>query len=136
MLRFLFLAFPTLVIVLALFQLGLDRLGLEGPVELPARFLLGRLVLETSGLIVLFLLMRGGQVNRWLAGLAAGWVAWIFRGPVLMLTVAGSGRMAPDSWWILVAAWLALYTTCGLILAALGGFGRQRPPVAGFGETT
>ena len=135
LLRFLFLAFPTLAILLAMFQLGLDRLGLEGPVDLPTRLLLGRLVLEAAGLIALFLMMRGGQVNRWFAGLAAGWVGWIFRGPVLMLTVAGSGRLAPSSWWNLVLAWLVLYTLCGLVLAALGGFGDKPKPVAGFGDT-
>ncbi len=46
-------------------------------------------------------------------------MAWIFRGPVLVLTVAETLGRGPDPWWSLSLRWLALYSLAGLLLALL-----------------
>ncbi len=116
MLRFLLLAPPLVLLALGAFHYGGELLGLAVP-DLPAPFLLGLWLLEASGLVALFLLVRERRLNRWVAGIASAWIAWIFRGPVLALSVAAGGR----TWGPLVLAWLALYTVCGLLTASVAG---------------
>jgi hypothetical protein len=128
LLRFLVLSFPLLLLALGAFHFATEALELSVP-ELPAPYLLGLWVLEALGLVALFLLVRERGLDRWLAGLAASWTAWIFRGPVLVLTAAGSSRLPAGSWWTLVLAWLGLYTVCGLLMAAVAG-GLEREPSA------
>ena len=125
MLRFLVLSLPLLLLALGVFHFAAEALGLPVP-ELPAPYLLGLWVLEALGLAALFLLVRERNLGRWLAGLAAGWTAWLFRGPVLALAAAGVSPMPLGSWWTLVLAWLVLYTVCGLLMAAVAG-GLERP---------
>lgn len=120
MLRFLVLALPLLLLALALFHFGSEALDLPLP-QLTAPYLLGLWLLEATGLVGIFLLVRERHLNRWLAGLAGAWSAWIFRGPVLALTAAGSSSLSAGSWWRLVAAWLVLYTVCGLLMATVAG---------------
>lgn len=118
--RFLVLALPLLLLALALFHFGSEALDLPLP-ELSAPYLLGLWLLEATGLVGIFLLVRERRMNRWLAGLAGSWSAWIFRGPVLALTAAGASTVAAGSWRTLVLAWLGLYTVCGLLMAAVAG---------------
>jgi hypothetical protein len=118
--RFLVLALPLLLLALALFHFGSEALDLPLP-QLPAPYLLGLWLLEATGLVGIFLLVRERRMNRWLAGLAGSWSAWIFRGPVLALTAAGTSTVAAGSWRTLVLAWLGLYTVCGLLMAAVAG---------------
>jgi len=89
------------------------------PGALPAPQLLGRWLVEATGLVALYLLVRERGLGRWLAGLASGWTAWIFRGPVLVLTVANASRLSASAWWDLSAAWFGLYTVCGLVMASV-----------------
>jgi len=118
--RFLVLALPLLLLALALFHFGSEALDLPLP-QLSAPYLLGLWLLEAIGLVGVFVLVRERQLNRWLAGLAGAWSAWIFRGPVLALTAAGSSSLSAGSWWRLVLAWLVLYTVCGLLMATVAG---------------
>jgi hypothetical protein len=99
------------------------------PGALPAPQLLGRWLLEATGLVALYLLVRERGLGRWLAGLASGWTAWIFRGPVLVLTVANASRLSASAWWNLSAAWFGLYTVCGLVMASVARSleGREEP---------
>ena len=117
---FRFLVLPLLLLALGLFHFGSEAAGLPLP-RVPAPYLLGLWLLESLGLVALFLLVRDRRLGRWLAGLAVAWAAWIFRGPVLALTTAGASSVSGGDWWKLVLAWLALYTVCGVLMAAVAG---------------
>ncbi len=115
------LALPLVILAQALFHFGVEALDLARPQALPAPYLLGLWVLEGLGLVALFALVRERHLNRWAAGLAAAWTAWVFRGPVLALTVAGASTLSAHAWWTLVIGWFGLYTVCGLLMAAVAG---------------
>lgn len=127
MLRFLLVALALLLIVLALFALAMDALDLtpngsrvdfrQG--RLPRRVAVGTWALEALGLTALFLLVRGRLGPWWLDGLAAGWIAWVFRGPLLVLTAVAATGTDQSAWWSMALAWLLLYSVCGLILGAV-----------------
>ena len=130
MLRFLSIALPTLLLILALFGVVVDTLDLEpragsvlrfstGAAAVPAIVVLGGWIMETCGLLALFLLAQGRCGNRWLDGLVAGWLAWVFRGPIFVVTIVVATRQAQDPWWRLALAWWVLYSVCGLALAAI-----------------
>lgn len=120
-LRFLLLALPSLALVISAFHFGWDQLGLGGTAGLPPRVVFASWLLEAVGLTTLFLLLHAGDRGRWLAGIATAWIAWVFRGPLLVLTLVGAARLPHDPWWTAVLGWLALYTLCGLLLALLAG---------------
>jgi len=117
--RFLILALPLVVLAIALAHFAGEALGLAQPGTLPAPYLLGRWLLEGVGLVALYVLIHERGLGRWLAGLAAAWTAWLFRGPVLMLTVGGSSRLSSAAWWRLLAVWFVLYTICALAMAVV-----------------
>ncbi len=115
------LALPLVILARALFYFGVEALDLPRPEGLPAPYLLGLWVLEALGLVALYALVRERRLNRWVAGLAAAWTAWVFRGPVLVLTAAGASTLSSHAWWTLALGWLGLYTVCGLLMAAVAG---------------
>ena len=120
MLRFLLIAVLASVLLLGLGTLAFDWAdgGSFGP-KIDGRFVLGGWALEAIALSALFLLVQGRGGSWWLDGLLTAWMAWIFRGPVLVLSVAqvlGRGR---DPWWDMSLRWLVLYSLCGLLLAVL-----------------
>lgn len=121
--RFLLLALPLLVLTMALFHFALEAFG-RAPdtapgVVLPAWLTLGTWCLEAVGLAALFLLIHGRGNGRWLSGLLTGWIAWVFRGPLLVLAVVSFGGLAPGPWWSLAFSWWILYSLCGLLLGGL-----------------
>lgn len=127
--RFLIVAIPLLLLafVLHAFALsglgwmpdldGLSRYGLGPVTDPPPALQLGGWILETLALTALFLLVQGRSGSWWLDGLATGWIAWVFRGPVMVLTIERWSRLPRDPWWPLALRWLVLYTVCGLLLA-------------------
>lgn len=127
--RFLLFALPLLVVLSALFHLALEILGLEpelGPLVgwhagdgLPGSLILATWGLEALALTALYLLVDARGGSRWLNGLLAAWIAWVFRGPLLVMTAVGFGGHPPEPWWGLAARWFVLYTLAGLLLAAL-----------------
>jgi hypothetical protein len=127
--RFLVLAFALLVLTMAVFAFALDTFGLIpstreadfgfGRGELPAGAVLGTWGLEAMALIALYLLVQGRSHAWWMDGLATGWLAWVFRGPLLVVTVVGAARLPPDPWWAMTLRWLLLYSLCGLMVAAV-----------------
>jgi hypothetical protein len=138
--RFLVLALPLLLVLFALFHLGLEVAGYEpelgplvgwraGSYGLPGGWVLATWALEALGLAALYLLIVGPGAPRFASGLLAGWIAWVFRGPLLVITAVGYGGMAHAPWWRLSLRWLLLYTLAGALLGALGG--RLRRPLAG-----
>ena len=120
MFRFILLAVFSLVLLIGVGTLGFDAAdgGSFGP-RLGGYDLLGGWALEAVALSALFLLVQGRGGSWWLDGLLTAWIAWIFRGPVLVLAVAeqlGGGR---DPWWDLALRWLVIYTLAGLLLGLL-----------------
>lgn len=126
LLRFLALAIPVLLLTLGLCHFAADMLGIEtgpslGSAEaLPALYVVGAWLLEAVALTALFLLVAGRTSARLLDGLFTGLCAWLFRGPVLVLTTASIYRSKVDLLWTASLVWLGIYLLCGILLARLG----------------
>jgi hypothetical protein len=128
--KFLFLSLPILVLTMALFRAvqgalghGDELLRAAAP-TLPIWIIVGTWILEAVGLSALFLLIQGAGGNRLINGLLSGWIAWIFRGPLLVVAVVTVGGQPAGPWWSLALSWWLLYTLCGLILGAVGAASR------------
>ena len=129
--RFIIYAVPLLVLELALFGFAVEildvepgsgsviRLALLEQPQVPGQLVFGTWLVEASGLVALFLLTQGRFGTWWLDGLVAGWVAWIFRGPLLVITIVVAAGQPQDLWWTLAFGWWVLYSVCGLSLALL-----------------
>ena len=144
--RFLLFSIPLLIVTMGLFQLGLETFRLEvdpgalapgGGVDLPGWIRLATWALESLALSTLFVLVHGRGWG-WVSGLLTGWIAWVFRGPLLVITMAGYAGLPSAPWWSLVLRWWVLYSLCGLLLgviASLTDLGREteaeREPVQG-----
>jgi hypothetical protein len=147
--RFLLFALPLLVLTMALFHFALEMFGLAAkaprlagldgaaagpspgvlpflPGLLPSWAVLGTWCLEALGLAALFLLIHGRMGASWANGLLAGWIAWVFRGPLLVVSVAGAG-LPPGPWWAAALSWWVLYSLCGLLLGVLAEGSGLRP---------
>jgi hypothetical protein len=128
--RFVFFALPLLLLVLGATAFAAEAIGATAP-GLPApaslwrepvsgRLLLSTWVLEALGLVVLFLLVQSrGEGSVAADGLATAGIAWLFRGPVLVLTAAAVTRLGREPWWTLSLQRLAAYLVSGLVLALL-----------------
>jgi hypothetical protein len=120
-----------LVLLLALFGFAVElldveprhgaviRLALLDQPHVPAVVVFGSWLMESTGLLALYLLARGRCGAWWLDGLVAGWTAWIFRGPLLVITIVVAARQPQKAWWTLAFGWWVLYSICGLSLAVL-----------------
>ena len=145
--RFITYALPLLILLLALFGFAVELLDAEprpGSVirltlfeqpRVPAQLVLGAWLVEASGLLALFLLAQGRCGAWWLDGLVAGWLAWIFRGPLLVLTIVVAARQSHEPWWSLAFGWWVLYSVCGLALAWLARRTLSAPPSTVGGPT-
>lgn len=122
---------------MALFHFALEMFHLEpeagrlvpsgSTVTLPGWVALGSWLLESIGLAALFLLIHARGGWGWLAGLLSGWIAWIFRGPLLVVTVVRVAGLPPGPWWSLAILWLILYSICGLLLGFLSSVTGLQP---------
>lgn len=129
--RYILHAVPLLVLLLALFGFAVELLDVEprhGAVirlalleqpRVPAAVVFGTWLMESAGLVGLYLLARGRCGAWWLDGLVTGWIAWIFRGPLLVITIVIAARQPQEPWWTLAFGWWVLYSICGLSLAVL-----------------
>jgi len=133
--RFLLFALPLLILTMGLFRFAQEALGVApdpaalsrfGAPALPGWVMLATWALEALGLAVLFLLIQG-RSGRLLAGLLTGWIAWVFRGPLLVVTVAGLAGLPPGPWWSMAFSWWVLYTLCGLLLGGAAAAAGLRP---------
>lgn len=136
--RFLLFSIPLLMITMGLFQLALEMFRLQvdpgalapgGGFDLPAWVRLATWALEALALSTLFVLVHG---RGWggVSGLLTGWIAWVFRGPLLVVTVVGHAGLTPGPWWSLAFRWWVLYSLCGLLLgviASLTHLGQEIP---------
>ena len=139
--RFLLFALPLLVLAMALFDFALEMLGVTpgaslltrlagsraAPTTLPAWAVLATWLLEAVALTALFLLVQARGGVRWLSGLLAGWIAWVFRGPLLVVTVAGAAGLPAGPWWSMALSWWVLYSLCGLLLGGLASLSGVEP---------
>ena len=131
MLRFTAYALPLLILLLAVFGFMVEVLDLEpaggGAIRLaileasrlPAAFVLLAWLMEACGLMALFLVTQGRAGSWWLDGLLSGWLAWVFRGPLLVLTITVATHQPQEAWWRMVFGWWILYSVCGIALALL-----------------
>jgi hypothetical protein len=129
--RYLALALPLLLLLLGLASFaaeqvagpldtsGLTRLGVLRQAPLPGLVILGGWLIEGLGLTALFLLVQGRSGRWWLDGLVTGWIAWIFRGPLLVVSLAALTRLPREPWWSMTVRWWLVYPLGGLLLAAL-----------------
>lgn len=130
-LRFTAYAIPLLILLLALFGVVVEvldlepargavvRLGVFEQARMPASFALVAWTMEACGLLALYLIVQGRSGAWWLDGVTAGWLAWVFRGPLLVVTVTVATRQPQEAWWRIAFGWWVLYTVCGLAMAAL-----------------
>lgn len=134
--RFLLLSLPLLILAMALFHFALEALGkipnphtisAAGARVLPPWVPLVTWTLESLGLSALFLLIYGRNSVRWLSGLLAGWIAWVFRGPLLVVSVVGIAGLPPSPWWSMAFQWWVLYTICGLLLGGAAAAAGLQP---------
>lgn len=131
LLRYVSYALPLLILLLALFGFAVEILDVEpksGSViklavfdqqQVPAQLVFGAWLVEASGLLAIFLLAQGRCGAWWLDGLVAGWLAWIFRGPLLVVTIVVAAGQPQYAWWSLAFGWWVLYSICGLSLSIL-----------------
>lgn len=130
MIRFLVFALLVLLLLQAGFAVAVDAFGFgpdgralagrgHAPARVPAGIQLAAWLLEATGLLALFLLVQGRSGSWWLDGLATGWIAWVFRGPLLVFAVVAYAALPRQPWWDLAFRWLALYSLCGFAVALL-----------------
>jgi hypothetical protein len=140
--RFLVLALPALVLVMALFRSAVEALG-RAPALLSAApelrqhavVVICTWLLEALALSALYLLVQASGGSRLLNGLLTGWIAWVFRGPLLVIAVVTLGGQPAGPWWSMTFSWWVLYTICGLLLGMIAAASGLRPgPVADTGH--
>ena len=111
MVRFVALALPIALLILALTPVVAETAGLAPelaplaargvarpmPLDLRSRGL--SLLFEGFALLALYTLVEGRTGARPLDGIAAGLAAWVFRGPLLVLSVAELTRLPLAPFW-------------------------------------
>lgn len=121
---------------MALFHFALEAVGRapdpaalapSGGRALPGWVALATWTLEALSLSALFLLIHSQSGLRLLSGLLAGWIAWVFRGPLLVVTVVGLAGLPAAPWWGLAFGWWILYTVCGLLLGGAAAAAGLQP---------
>jgi hypothetical protein len=129
--RFLALALPLALLVLVLGGAALTALdlapdtaplaerGVGRPDGVPARVEFTARLLEAGALVALVMLLSGRTSSWVLDGLACGLVAWLFRGPLLVLAVASLTRLPTAPFAELARGALALDLAAALAVAAL-----------------
>ena len=108
----------------------LKRVGLARASGPPAGLQWGSWLIESLALLALFLLIQGRGGAWWLDGLLVGCIGWVFRGPVLVLTLVTVSRLGRDPWWPLSLRWLFSYAVAGLFVSFLAlklGVGGEQP---------
>jgi hypothetical protein len=136
--RFLALALPVAVLVLALVSftgaalgvgpdLGpLAQRGVARPHGLPQPAAALALVFEATALLAFYLLVEGRTGSGVVDGLVAGLAAWLFRGPLLVLTVAHLTRLPTAPFWQVARLELIALPLAGAAIGALARLARPR----------
>lgn len=130
MLRFVPLALLVALLLLAAAELAVQAGGLApgtaelaaagiAPGALPGHLRLGAWLLDAAALSVLVLLLAGRTGRWWLEGLAAGLLAWVYRGPLTVLAALATARLPVEPFWRAARVSLVVLPLVGLALAAL-----------------
>ncbi len=99
---------------MALFRSGVEALGRApelmraAPVTLPTWVVIGSWLLEAVALSALYLLVQTGGGGRLMNGLVTGWIAWVFRGPLLVIAVVTLAGQPAGPWWNMAFSWWTL----------------------------
>ncbi len=139
MLRFLLLAFLVLLLGLGLAPFAVGALGLApsaAPLawagvaagRLPGALQVGAWALDALALLVLVLLFRGRGGGWFFEGLAAGLLAWVFRGPLTLLSVVALAHLPREPWGQQARIALVLYPLLALAASALAARMLPREP--------
>lgn len=143
--RFLALALPAALLVLAVagpvaavLGLGVDTeplavRGVARPDGLEIRHQAAALGFEATALTALFLLVEGRTRSPLVDGVLAGLAAWLFRGPLLVVTIAAMTRLPTEPFWQAARADLVALPVAGLVVGvcariARGGGERSAAP--------
>lgn len=136
MLRFLALALPGAVLVLALVPLALgaagwapdleslEARGVARPQGLPAPEQGLALLFEGTALVALFLLVEGRATSPVVDGVVAGLAAWLFRGPLLVVAVAELTRLPTEPFWHAARIALVALPAAGAVVGAVARWTR------------
>jgi len=131
MLRFLVLAVPLAALVLGTVDATATALGwgpdlgplaargIARPEPLGLGLAIAGTFFEASALVALYLLVARGERPAWIDGLAAGVAAWLFRGPLLVLAVAGATRLPTEPFWQMARVGLFALPAAGLAVGAV-----------------
>lgn len=127
--RFLAISLPLLVVLMGAFPMflgavglgpsmaALEATGLARPDALPLGLSAAGWLIESLALTALFLLIQDRTGAWWMDGLVTGLIGWVFRGPILVLSIVSLSRLGSDPWWPMAMRWLVLYSLCGVALA-------------------
>jgi len=87
--------------------------------HLPGALQVGAWALDTLALLLLVLLFRGRGGGWFGEGVAAGLLAWIFRGPLTLLSVVALAHLPGEPWSQQARVGLVVYPLLGLLAARL-----------------
>ena len=142
-LRFLALALPAAVAVLFAVDAGAAALGVGPDLDPLAVHAVARVEplspalraaiagFEAVALLALYLLVEGRSGSPLVDGVAAGVAAWLFRGPLLVASVAALTRLPVQPFWQAARVALVALPAAGLaigLVAELQRPGRAGPP--------
>jgi len=141
--RFLALALPAALLILAVagpiaaaLGLGIDTeplavRGVARPAGLEIRHQAAALGFEAMALTALFLLVEGKTRSRLVDGLLAGFAAWLFRGPLLVVTVGALTRLPTEPFWQAARIDLVALPVAGLAVGLCASFTHGATDAAG-----
>jgi hypothetical protein len=131
--RFLALAIPLALIALVAVDAGATALGwapdlgplaargVARPIALPVTIGTLGVLFEAVALVALFLLIEGRSGSPLFDGVAAGLAAWLFRGPLLVFTIASMTRLPTAPFWQAARVGLVALPVAGAALGWLAG---------------
>ena len=138
LLRFLALALPAALLVLAFAGWAAEALGAAPDLAplaargvarsegLPTGVAMLAALFEALALVAFYLLVEGRTGSPVADGVVAGLAAWLFRGPLLVVAVAALTRLPTAPFWQGARIWLVALPMAG---AAIGAVARwTRPP--------
>jgi len=135
--RFLALAIPTALVVLAAVDAGATAAGLGPDLAPLAARAVARIeplspglqtaivAFEATALVALFLLVEGRSGSLLADGVVAGFAAWLFRGPLLVASVALMTRLPTVPFWQVARIGLVSLPAAGFAVGMVARLDRR-----------